>query len=352
MSLSDYRGIIHLHSSFSYDGHASMEKIVAAAQKNGIDFLMLTDHDHLQARNDGWEGWQGKTLVIVGEEIAPRFNHYLAFGIDKPVSFGSDREGKEPQKYIDAANKQGGFGFIAHPDHEGTEMFHVKHYPWTDWKVNAYTGIGVWDFMTDWQKSLDGYFAAFLSFLFPAYFLKGPRRITLERWDNLSQIRKTVGIGELDNHASRKNILGIPFVAFPFNRAFKFISTHILTRQPFSGDSKQDIDQVSQSLLTGCCYLSLDYFHKPNGFRFFIEQEKQEYLMGDSLRFSRSAQLTVSCPKPALIRVIRNGCELTTSISSRLFLPVEEPGIYRAEAYLKSFGKYRPWIYSNPIFVF
>ena len=351
MNLTDYRGIIHLHSSFSYDGHASMEKIVSAAQKNGIDFLMLTDHDHLQARNEGWEGWQGRTLVIVGEEIAPRFSHYLAFGIDRPVSYGTDNEGKEPQKYIDAVNQQGGFGFIAHPDHEGTEMFHVKHYPWTDWKVDAYAGIGIWDFMTDWQRSLNGYFEAFLSFLFPAYFLKGPRRTTLERWDSLNQIRKTVGIGELDNHASTKKVFGISFVAFPFHRALKFISTHILARNPFIGDSKQDINQVYHSLLNGCCYFSLDYFHKANGFQFLIEQEKQEFYMGDCLRFSRNAQLTVSCPIPALIRIIRNGRELSNSISARLSIPVEEPGVYRTEAYLKSYGKYRPWIYSNPIFV-
>ena len=78
MTLYDYTGVIHLHSSLSFDGHTPMRRIIAAAEKNGIDFIMLTDHDHLKARDEGWEGWQGKTLVIVGEEIAPRFNHYLA----------------------------------------------------------------------------------------------------------------------------------------------------------------------------------------------------------------------------------------------------------------------------------
>lgn len=328
-----------------------MERIVSAAQKVGIDFLMLTDHDHLQARNEGWEGWQGKTLVIVGEEIAPRFCHYLAFRTDKPVSYGTDHEGKEPQKYIDTVNELGGFGFIAHPDHEGTEMFHVKHYPWTDWNVNAYAGIGIWDFMTDWQKSLNGYFTAFLSFLFPAYFLKGPRAITLERWDRLNQIRKTVGIGELDNHASTKKVFGITFVAFPFHRALKFIATHILTREQFNGDSQHDIDQVYHSLLNGTCYFSLDYFHKPNGFQFLIEQEKKKFFMGDHVHFSGNAQLTVLCPIPALIRIIKNGRQLHNSTGVHLSLPIEEPGVYRTEAYLKYRGKYRPWIFSNPIFV-
>jgi histidinol phosphatase-like PHP family hydrolase len=76
MKFYDYAGIIHMHSSFSFDGHATMEQILSATRKTGIDFLMLTDHDHLQARREGWEGWQDKTLVVVGEEIAPRFNHF------------------------------------------------------------------------------------------------------------------------------------------------------------------------------------------------------------------------------------------------------------------------------------
>jgi hypothetical protein len=150
MNLWEYKGVIHLHSSFSYDGHAAMGKIVSAAHRNGIDFLMLTDHDHLRARDEGWEGWQGSTLILVGEEIAPRFNHYLGFKISTPVSYGSDAEGNHPQKYIDAVNHQGGFGLIAHPDHEGTAMFHVKQYPWNDWEVTGYAGISAWDFMTDW----------------------------------------------------------------------------------------------------------------------------------------------------------------------------------------------------------
>jgi hypothetical protein len=351
MKYYDYTGVIHLHSSFSFDGHAPMEQIISAAEKNGIDFLMLTDHDHLKARNEGWEGWQGTTLVIVGEEIAPRFNHYLAFKTKKPVVYFGDPEGKNPQKYIDAINDQGGFGFIAHPDHEGAVMFHVKHYCWNDWNVIGYAGISVWDFMTDWQKSLHGYFSGLLSFLFPAYFLKGPRQITLARWDALNQIQKTVGIGELDNHATVKKLLGVPFVAFSFDRAFKFIRTHILTEEKFSGNSQQDTDMVYQSMLHGRCYFALEYFRKAQGFQFAIEQDQREFYMGDRLKLSGSAQLTASFPEQALVRIIRNGSVCLQKTTCCLTVPVEETGIYRVEAYLKSAGKVRPWIFSNPIFV-
>ncbi|MBP1761721.1 MAG: hypothetical protein H6Q64_1263 [Firmicutes bacterium] len=351
MKLYDYTGVIHLHSAFSFDGHTPMDEIISAARNNGIDFLMLTDHDHMKARDQGWEGWQGTTLVIVGEEIAPRFNHYLAFKTKEPVIAFDDPAGEKPQKYIDAVNNQGGFGFIAHPDHEGTAMFHVKHYCWNDWEVSGYAGIGVWDFMTDWQKSLRGYFSGLLSFLLPAYFLKGPRKITLQRWDTLNQIQKTVGIGELDNHASIKKLLGITFVAFPFDRAFKFIRTHVLTDNKFSGNSQQDTNMVFQSMLHGCCYFALEYFRKAQGFQFWIHQDKKEFHMGDHLKLSGNAQLSVSCPQQAHIRIIRNGLEWNQKITHSFSVPVVETGIYRVEVYLKSAGKFRPWIFSNPIFV-
>jgi len=351
MSLYDYTGVIHLHSSFSHDGHEPMEEIIQAAARNGIDFLMLTDHDHLRARNEGWEGWQNKTLVVVGEEIAPRFNHYLAFNIREPVVYLEDTEGEDPQKYIDAVNHQGGFGFIAHPDHEGTALFHVKQYSWKKWNIHGYAGISIWDFMTDWQSSLRSYALGLLSFLFPVHFLTGPRKITLERWDALNQVGKTVGIGELDNHASVKKLLGIRFIAFPFDRAFRFIRTHILTDDPFSGDSQKDIDMVYQSLRYGRCYFALEYFRRTIGFQFQMTQGIQEFYMGDSLKLGEKTLLSVSVPSSALIRIIRNGSILQQKTADRLSLPVSQTGVYRVEVYLKATGMFRPWIFSNPIFV-
>ncbi|MBN2568203.1 MAG: PHP domain-containing protein, partial [Deltaproteobacteria bacterium] len=202
----DHRGIIHFHSSYSHDGTTPVADIVAAAEKNNIDFLMLTDHSTLKAKSMG--GWQGRVLLIVGQEIAPRFNHYIAFGIDHPI-VAAEESNENPQQVIDEVIRHGGMGFIAHPDHGGTKLFHVKHYPWKKWDVSGYTGMGIWDFMTDWQSSLDRVPGAIMNYLFPAHVLRGPRKRTLMRWDQLNRDRKTVGIGELDNHNTPKRIFGI-----------------------------------------------------------------------------------------------------------------------------------------------
>jgi hypothetical protein len=351
MKLYDYAGVIHFHSSFSFDGHVEPARIIDAAEKNNIDFLLLTDHDHLRARDEGWEGWHRDTLLIVGQEISPRFNHYLAFNIPRPVHCLEDSEGIHPQQYIDQVNKGGGFGFIAHPDHQGTKMFHVKHYPWIDWSVQGYSGMSIWDFMTDWQNSLKGFFPSLLSFFFPAFFLKGPLPVTLERWDFLNQSKKTVGIGELDNHATIKKIGGLRIEAFSFDRAFKFIRTHVLSKDKFCGEDKQDIKIILAALHYGRCYVALEYFHSSLGFDFYIEQNNRKFFMGDTLTLSDKTMLHISLPVPALVRILRNGSLLTEEKNKTMILPVIEPGVYRIEAFLKAYGKYRPWIFSNPIFV-
>ena len=127
MSYFDYSGIIHFHSDYSFDGRRSLPSIIRAARDNHLDFLMLTDHSTLQARNDGLEGWHGRVLLIVGQEISPRFNHLLAFDADKPFPIDRNDEKTDPQSYIHAVLQAGGICFIAHPDHEGTDLFHVKH---------------------------------------------------------------------------------------------------------------------------------------------------------------------------------------------------------------------------------
>jgi hypothetical protein len=351
MPFNDYTGVVHLHSAYSFDGRTPIAEIVAAAQKEGLDFLLLTDHSTMQARNDGYEGWHGGTLLVVGEEIAPRFNHLLAFGMDSPVGCAESEPDLPPQEYIDRVRARGGVGFIAHPDHKGAPLFHVKHYPWNDWSVTGYAGIGIWDFMTDWQNSLTGHLRAVLSFAFPAYFLRGPASETLERWDRLTQTRPIAGIGELDNHNSRKRVFGMPFSVFPFSRTFRLIRTHILTEIPVSGQSRSDIPLLLESLQRGRAYVSLDHFRPANGFSLTLMDDGQTATMGDEFLLRRSAKLRAAFPHRARIRLIRNGKLFQEAEGEALSATLRASGVYRVEADLKSFGRYRPWIFSNPIYV-
>ncbi len=347
----DYTGIIHNHSAYSFDGRAPIAEILEAARINGIDFVMLTDHSTLRAREEGFEGWHGDTLLIVGQEIAPRFNHYLAFQIDAPVIVPEDEPDIDPRIYVDEVRAKGGMGFIAHPDHEGTELFHVKHYPWLDWKVTGYTGIGIWDFMTDWQSTLTGYTRSILSFFFPAFFLTGPRKKTLERWDLLNRSSRVVGIGELDNHDTRKRVLGLNLSVFPFAKAFKFMRTHVITERPLVGDHAKDTASLLSALRQGRAYVAGEYFRKSKGFSFILADNNRTACMGDEFILENEACLTTTLSGPAKIRIIRDGTVIREEIGQYLTGNISEPGVYRVEAYLRVLGKYRPWIFSNPIYV-
>ena len=78
--LTDLAGVIHLHSLYS-DGTGTVQEIARAGEANGLDFVLLTDHDTLEARDRGEEGWHGKVLLLVGEEVSPKGqDHFLAFG--------------------------------------------------------------------------------------------------------------------------------------------------------------------------------------------------------------------------------------------------------------------------------
>jgi len=100
----------------------------------------------------------------------------------------------------------------------------------------------------------------------------------------------------------------------------------------------------------GRAYFTLEYFHKASGFNFFIKQKGLSYQMGDSLKL-KDARLHVLLPAKACVRVIRNGSLWTKDIASEFSRQISEPGIYRVEVLRKAYGKFRPWIFSNPIFV-
>ena len=351
MKLYDYTGVIHFHSSHSFDGRVPVVDIIKAAGENRIDFLMLTDHSTLGARKSGLEGWNGGVLLIVGQEISPRFNHYLAFGIDEELIVDENDTESNPQDYINRVKRLGGIGFIAHPDHEGTEKFHVKHFPWRDWSVSGYTGMGIWDFMTDWQSTLKSFPGALVAYLFPAYVLKGPRDITLKRWDHLNKEGRVVGIGELDNHDTPRKILGMTVGIFPFKRAFRFIRTHLLLDSPLSGEAEGDINTLLKALENGRAYMAMEYFHDAKGFSLSLSDENREITMGDEFSLRGEALLEIKIPARGKIRIIQDGGVVAETVGKKIMCKISQGGVYRAEAYLKMWGKYRPWIFSNPVYV-
>lgn len=342
----EYVGAIHMHSTFS-DGTGEVPDIAKYADEVGLDFILLTDHNTLRALDEGFEKWYGNTLLLVGVEINDKENknHYLAFGINEAFSTRTPAV-----KYVAKVKEQGGIGFLAHP-HEKRKHKEHPAYPWTEWDTEDFTGIEIWNHMSEWVENLTEE-NKYRSFLHPLRTVSAPPKETLKVWDELNLKRKVVGIGGIDAHAHKYNLVGFLEVEiFPYKVLFKSIRTHILTDESLKkGKSTKDIEtakwQIYNTLRDGRCFFANDYVAESKGFRFFAEHNGKKYQMGDTVPDSKNVKLRVFLPiAEAEIRLIRNGhsVEKTTGIDAEFVL--EKKGVYRVEVYKDN----RAWIFSNHI---
>ena len=99
-------------------------------------------------------------------------------------------------------------------------------------------------------------------------------------------------------------------------------------------------------------YVAQEYWHSAKGFEFKIYDSQKEAVCGDNFNLDESpAALDIKIPADGLIRLVFNGKTVKEIDKRCLHSDVDKPGVYRAEVLQKVFGGYKPWIYSNPIWV-
>ncbi len=340
----EYTGAIHIHSNFS-DGSGTIEEIASFASEAELDYIIITDHNTLRALHEGYEGWYDNTLVLVGCEINDKENknHLLAFGINE--AYSTRLNAKE---YVKLVKDAGGIGFIAHPHEKRNSMEKHPPYPWTEWDTEDFTGIEIWNHMSEWMEGLTEE-NKYNYFVHPLRSISVPPHETIELWDKLNLKRKVVGIGGVDAHAHKVNLLGFFEVEiFPYKVLFKSIRTHIFTDEPI--DSSKILSEnksiVLNALKEGKCFVSNFYRGDAKGFKFFAENDDDKFYMGDTVKKMNNLKLHVEIPgKPATIKVIRNGEIFAKEETAALSLPINESGVYRVEVFVGNNG----WIFSNHI---
>src|SRR5574338_896614 len=342
----EYVGAIHMHSTFS-DGTGEVPDIAKFADEVGLDFILLTDHNTLRALKEGYEKWYGNTLLLVGCEINDKENknHYLAFGIDEAFTTRTPAK-----KYVAKVKELGGIGFLAHP-HEKRKHKEHPAYPWTEWDTEDFNGIEIWNHMSEWVENLTEE-NKYRSFLHPLRTITAPPKETLNMLDELNQKWKVVGIGSIDAHAHKYNLVGfLEFEIFPYKVLFKSIRTHILIDNSIKkSKSAKDIEtakwQSYNALKEGRCFVANDYISESKGFRFFAESQNKKYQMGDTIPDHKNVKLKVFLPGVnAEIRLLRNGHIVDTDEGIDAEFMVNKKGVYRVEV----FNDKRAWIFSNHI---
>ncbi|MEP7146099.1 MAG: CehA/McbA family metallohydrolase [bacterium] len=355
----EYSGSIHMHSKYS-DGSGTVEEIARTACESELDFIILTDHNTLKAKNKGYEKWYDKTMLIVGYEVNDRKNknHYLVFGLDEVIgTFEKLADGDLGNRlsaieYVSEVKKRGGIGFLAHPHEVRNHLPDHPAYPWTAWESEDFTGIEIWNHMSEWTEGLNES-NKLQRFIHPLKSIVAPPEITLNKWDELNEKRKVVAIGGIDAHAHKHNIMGFEFEIFPYKVLFKSVRTHVLVdKEIIRGDKKNfnfDNMQIIEALGYGRSFIVNHYFGSGTGFRFFAEYDGEHYLLGDEIKLDKSKNKKILfrtfLPSAAKIRLIHNGKCIDELESLDSIWDRDETGSYRIEAWKDGKG----WIFSNHI---
>ncbi|MBI4355823.1 MAG: CehA/McbA family metallohydrolase [Candidatus Omnitrophica bacterium] len=326
---NDYTGTLHVHSKpYSHDAYSPITRAIDVAQRQGLNYLLLTEHNNLRALRDGHEGMHGRTLVMIGEEVSTRAGHYIGLDITR------EPERDQPvQAIIDDINQQGGFGFIAHP--------YWKKSRWKDWNVTGFTGLEIYNTVHDaFEENLArvvGWAIAVPADTVYQSILDRPYD-ALSTWDRLLQHGKVVGIGGCDGHDHRFG----DWKFAPYELVYMMVRTHLLAHELTKA-------ALYDALRSGHCYVGMDIISDTTGFTFLAAKNRRVLaIMGDEVSFADGLTLHVYLPSPGRINLYKDGRIVAAAQQQQNWsYAVPEPGVYRVEVNHGTF----PWIFSNPIYV-
>ncbi len=358
--MHEYNGAIHIHSTFS-DGTGTVEEIAKYANEVNLDFIILTDHNTLLARDKGLEKWFDNTMVIVGYEINDKNNrnHYLVMGLEELVGTfrvlpnGELGNNLPAEEYVTEIKKKGGVGFIAHPFEKRNKYPEHPAYPWTAWRSKDYDGIEIWNHMSEWVEGLNDNNKV-QRFLHPLKSIEAPDKEAVKKWDEVNKERKVTAIGSVDAHAHKQNVMGFyTLEVFPYKVLFKSIRTHVLLNEEIQKGNNEKFSfykkEIIEALRYGRSFIVNHYYGDGRGFRFFAEYDGTTYNLGDKILFDKKKGKNIVfnayVPKDAKIKLIKDGKVYDEYSGIGCVWDTNETGNYRVECWIGE----KAWIYSNHI---
>ncbi|WP_435335731.1 CehA/McbA family metallohydrolase [Haloarchaeobius sp. TZWWS8] len=102
---------LHVHSDASYDGHEPIELILEHAADIGLDGVVITDHDRIDASRRAAEIANEFGLVgVPGVEVSTADGHLLAIGVEERPP-----RGESMSKTVATVRELGGAAVVPHP---------------------------------------------------------------------------------------------------------------------------------------------------------------------------------------------------------------------------------------------
>lgn len=321
----EIRGAWHVHTTRS-DGRGTIDEVVRAARRAGLQFVVVADHNALTPAD---AGYRDGVLVVPATEISSRYGHVVALGL--PRAPGAE-EKADPLGRTAAA---GGAAVIAHPLHPRRAF--------TGWGTGPWRGFEVVSNDAAWYEVLrDRALGRIALAALALPFDRAQAVLWLSRWP-------AAELARYDEEVSAAAAAAAPLPAFlcsadahgypSYGAAFEAFSMHLPVT--LTGDAAADTRAVVRALLDGSAACVFDGVAPAGEIRLAPTQE---------------GRLELSMETPARagarLRLLRDGRELdardlpATGPIHLQFCPDGCPrGSYRVEGTLGG----REWIFTNPV---
>ena len=141
-----YKGELHSHTIHS-DGDWTASALIAAAQKRGLDFLFITDHNTHSVYQELSGTNPDGLLLIPGIELTTFDGHALVLGIKEWIDWRCGYEGWEMDDAARKIQEQEGLFIITHPHALGSPFCTGCRWDYADFDIASADGLEVWNGM-------------------------------------------------------------------------------------------------------------------------------------------------------------------------------------------------------------
>ena len=346
----EYKGIIHAHTSLGGHSTGSFDELIAAANSNDLDFVLMTEHwaDEYDTSALTLNGVSGKTLFVGGNEIDTADGDRFLM-----IPGSADAAGLRKlstNAVIEKLHSENRLALITYPEKfkswdssfDGDEVFSL-HTIAT--KMNPFTTL--FDLIWSYPK--------YPALMMATYFRRPDDN--LEKFDEIAAKRKISLLAGTDAHSNIGfHLFGddaghkiVNIKLDPYATTFQLVREHVLVEK----DKPLTRENLIEAIKAGRYFVGVDVLGDTTGFSFSAENSGKKAFSGDETE--RGAQLNITSPVAARFVIYRDGSVFSTSELNREFtVSVTEPGSYRVEVYRDDLGPpfdKMPWIMSNPIYV-
>lgn len=345
-NFKEYKGVIHAHTNLGGHSTGTFEELIAAANANDLDFVLMTEHvtETYDSAALTLNGVYGKTLFVGGNELdttdGDRF--LLIPGGGEAAKARMSGTGA----FLEAAKRENKLALITDPER------------FKSWD-SSFGGIDIFSLHTA-AKQMNP-IAAFgdLIWSYPSYpeltFAKNFQRpdANLARFDEISAQRNISLFAGTDAHSDMgfhlfgddggKKLINIKLD--PYETIFRIARIHVLIAK----DKPFDRETLIDAIRAGRYFVGFDALGDTTGFRFEKLSPGETFQDGST---PNHGGYRVRLPIPARVVAYPKGIQYETNG------PVVELDLPRAtdrvEVYRDDLGPpfdKMPWIISNPIYI-